>query len=196
MISASPAEAARLFEQNGGAYWPDMADEIDSPEEILAEELGLNIAQAKNLMSWLSKRGTESSRKDNADELSRAFAVNIPRAGKINAEHVGLQFVALYWLLNQTGESLTSLASRVGVSKQLLDWHAKKQSQRNNFRGVQQKRASASKVYSDSARARFAAMTPEERRQHRAGKGKTPPPKMDNLAALRLTYFNQLKKQK
>ena len=196
MISASPAEAARLFEKNGGVYMPDMADEIDLPEEILAEELGLNLTQAKRLMAWLCKRGTESKRQDNADELSRAFAVNIPRAGKINAEHVGLQFVALYWLLNQTGESLTSLASRVGVSKQLLDWHAKKQSHRNNFRGVQQKRASASRVYSESAKARFAAMTPEQRRQHRAGKGKTPPPKMDNLAALRLTYFNQLKKQK
>ena len=196
MFSASPQAAARLYKQNGGAYWPDMADELDTPEEILAEEIGINIAQAKTLIAWLAKRGNETTRKDNADELSHAFAVNIPRSGKINAEHVGLQFVALYWLLNQTGESLTSLASRVGVSKQLLDWHAKKQSRRNNFRGVQQKRASASKVYSESAKARNAAMTPEQRRQHRAGKGKTPPPKMDNLAALRLTYFNQLKQQK
>ena len=191
-----PAEAARLAEKNGGSYWIDMAGEIDTPAEILAEELGLSAKQGAQLIEWLAKRSTETARRDNADELSRAFSVNIPKDGKINAEHVGLQFVALYWLLNQTGESLTSLASRVGVSKQLLDWHAKKQSQRNNFRGVQQKRASASKVYSESARARFAAMTPEQRRQHRAGKGNTPPPKLDNLASLRLAYFNQIKQQK
>lgn len=52
MISASPAEAARLAQQTGGAYWPDMADEIDSPEEILADQLGISVTAAVAVIAY------------------------------------------------------------------------------------------------------------------------------------------------
>lgn len=53
-ISASPAGAFRAWVGDSieGAYEPDMAGEIDTPEEILADELGITPVQARRVMQW------------------------------------------------------------------------------------------------------------------------------------------------
>lgn len=56
-ISASPdgAFSAWVGDSLEGAYEPDMAGEIDSEEEILADLLGINPAQAKRVLAWHSE---------------------------------------------------------------------------------------------------------------------------------------------
>lgn len=53
-ISASPGAAFGAWVEDSleGAYEPDIASEIDSEEEILADLLGVNLAQAKRIMAW------------------------------------------------------------------------------------------------------------------------------------------------
>jgi hypothetical protein len=125
----------------------------------------------------------------------------VPRKGKIDLSLVGLRFLGLFWLLNSSGESLTDLAKRAQVSKQLLDWHANKLGRELNFHGWQQKASTTRAAYSEGTRQRWAELTPEERRQRRAGKGKTPEPKpitnkQDALRVAMLQLQQQKKQQK
>lgn len=48
-----PAEAARLYSQHqvDPSYWPDVASEIDRPEETLADQLGTTPAVALKVMA-------------------------------------------------------------------------------------------------------------------------------------------------
>jgi hypothetical protein len=182
-----PTEAARLHQhhQSDPHYWPDVASEIDTPEEILADELGTTPKVVRAMLAWLREHQSAGKTQEQADTLARAFAIAVPRKGKINLSLVGLRFLGLFWLLNSSGESLTDLAKRAQVSKQLLDWHANKLGRALNFHGYQQKAAASRKNYADAAKARWSALSPDERRQRRAGTGKAPAPKTPtNLAAL------------
>ena len=202
-----PAEAARLHAAHHADphYWPDVASEIDTPEEILADELGTTPHLVRAMLDWLRKHQANLKTADQADTLAKAFAIAIPkkrdgRKDKIDLQLVGLRFLALYWLLNSTGESLTDLAKRAKVSKQLLDWHANKLGRALNFHGWQQKATASRATYSANARKRWAELSPEERRQRRAGKGKTPEPKpiTNKTDALRakMIQLQQIQKQK
>jgi hypothetical protein len=182
-----PREADRLFAQHQADphYWPDIASDIDTPEEILAEEVGTTPQVVRQMLAWLREQRQDATTKIESDTLARAFAVAVPKTGKLNTELIGTRFLALYWLLNSSGESLTKLAQRAEISKQLLDWHANKLGRALNFHGYQQKAAASRKNYADAARARWSALSPDERRQRRAGTGKAPAPKTPtNLAAL------------
>ena len=183
------------------AYWPDVASEIDTPEEIIADELGTTPKIVRAMLDWLRAHQSDEQTKDQADTLARAFSIAIPkkrpgRQDKIDLSLVGLRFLALYWLLNSSGESITELAIRAKVSKQLLDWHANKIGREMNFHGYQQKAKASKAAYSESARQRWAALSPEERRQRRAGNGKTPKPKpiLNKQDAIRARVL-QLQKQ-
>jgi hypothetical protein len=171
-----PAEAARIYAQNqvDPSYWPDVASDIDSPEEILAEIVGTTPAIVHQMLDWLRAQKRDATTRTDADMLAKAFSTAIPEKGKINLSLVGLRFLALYWLLNSSGDSLTELAKRAGQSKQLLDWHANKLGRELNFYGYQQKAKATRTTYSESARQQWASLTPEQRRQRRAGKGKDP----------------------
>jgi succinate dehydrogenase/fumarate reductase cytochrome b subunit len=46
-----PAEAARLHAAQEPSYWPDVASEVDRPEETLADELGTTPAVALKVMA-------------------------------------------------------------------------------------------------------------------------------------------------
>jgi hypothetical protein len=193
-----PAEAARIYAQNqvDPSYWPDVASDIDSPEEILAEIVGTTPSIVHQMLDWLRAQKRDATTRSDADMLAKAFSTAIPEKGKINLSLVGLRFLALYWLLNSSGDSLTELAKRAGQSKQLLDWHANKLGRELNFHGWQQKAASSRATYSARTRQRWAELTPEERRQRRAGNGKTPNPqpitnKRDALRARMLQLQQQ-----
>jgi hypothetical protein len=194
-----PAEAARLHNLHHADphYWPDVASEIDTPEEILADELGTTPKIVRSMLAWLREHQSAGKTQEQADTLAKAFAIAVPRKGKIDLSLVGLRFLGLFWLLNSSGESLTDLAKRAQVSKQLLDWHANKLGRELNFHGWQQKASTTRAAYSEGTRQRWAELTPEERRQRRAGKGKTPEPKpiTNKQDALRVTML-QLQQQK
>jgi hypothetical protein len=200
-----PAEAARLhnLQHADPHYWPDVASEIDTPEEILADELGTTPKIVRSMLAWLREHQIAGKTQEQADTLARAFAIAIPkkregRKDKIDLTLVGLRFLALYWLLNSSGESVTELAERAKVSKQLLDWHANKLGRALNFHGWQQKAKAARAAYSEGTRQRWAELTPEERRQRRAGKGKTPEPKpiTNKQDALRVAMLKLQQQQK
>jgi hypothetical protein len=200
-----PAEAARLhnLHHSDPHYWPDVASEIDTPEEILADELGTTPKIVRSMLAWLREHQSAGKTQEQADTLARAFAIAIPkkregRKDKIDLTLVGLRFLALYWLLNSSGESVTELAERAKVSKQLLDWHANKLGRALNFHGWQQKAQSTRAAYSEGTRQRWAELTPEERRQRRAGKGKTPEPKpiTNKQDALRVAMLKLQQQQK
>jgi hypothetical protein len=198
-----PAEAARLHNLHHADphYWPDVASEIDTPEEILADELGTTPKIVRSMLAWLREHQIAGKTQEQADTLAKAFAIAVPRKGKIDLSLVGLRFLGLFWLLNSSGESLTDLAKRAQVSKQLLDWHANKLGRELNFHGWQQKASTTRAAYSEGTRQRWAELTPEERRQRRAGKGKTPEPKpitnkQDALRVAMLQLQQQKKQQK
>jgi DNA-binding MarR family transcriptional regulator len=198
-----PREAQRLFNQHqiDPSYWPDVASDIDTPEEELADELGTTPAIVHQMLDWLRAQKRDATTRTEADMLAKAFSIAIPKKqegkkSKIDLSLVGMRFLALYWLLNSSGESLTDLAKRATVSKQLLDWHANKLGRELNFYGYQQKAKSTRTTYSESARQQWASLTPEQRRQRRAGKGKEPvtkiPPNKNALIRLKML---QLQKQ-
>jgi hypothetical protein len=195
-----PAEAARLhnLQHADPHYWPDVASEIDTPEEILADELGTTPKIVRSMLAWLREHQSAGKTQEQADTLAKAFAIAVPRKGKIDLTLVGLRFLALYWLLNSSGESVTDLAKRAHVSKQLLDWHANKLGRALNFHGWQQKAKATRATYSEGTRQRWAELTPEERRQRRAGKGKTPEPKpiANKQDALRVAMLKLQQQQK
>lgn len=183
----TPAEAERLHRFH--SYTPDLAKDIDTEEEILAEEIGVTPAQAAAMLEWVRNNKKEEDLRNDGDFIAKMFSLTIPsEKAKINLQVLGLRFLALYWLLNSSGESLTSLAARTkihranpaapsSVSKQLLDWHANNLGRKLNFHGYQQKASKSRESYSNAQRDNWAALSQDERRQRRAGKGKKPKPK-------------------
>jgi hypothetical protein len=106
-----------------------------------------------------------------ADMLSRLLAEFIPESGPIRLDLLGQKILALHFLLNRNGTAtLTSLAGRAGISKQLLDYTTNKIADQFNFHGFGQKTAKSRASYSAAARASWAALTPEQRRSRRRGK--------------------------
>jgi hypothetical protein len=57
-----PSESARLYAQNQAdpAYWPDIASDIDAPEETLADHLGTTPAVALRVMAHTEAAVRES----------------------------------------------------------------------------------------------------------------------------------------
>lgn len=182
-----PNEAEMLHRIH--SYTPDLAKEIDSDEEILAEEIGVTPAQATAMLEWVRLNKRDEDLRNEADMLAKVFSTAIPPKKKtVSVQLIGLRFLALYWLLNSTGESLTELAGRsklsvkksnqsTRVSKQILDYHANELGTLLNFHGYQQKAKGSSVAYSNAQRLHYANLTPEQRRQRRAGKGNKPKPK-------------------
>jgi len=182
-----PAESARLYRL--ASYSVDYASKIDTEEEILAEEIGVTPAQAAAMLEWVRNNKKEEDLRNDGDLIAKMFSLTIPaKKEKINLQILGLRFLALYWLLNSSGESLTSLAARTkihrsnptapsSVSKQLLDWHANNLGRKLNFHGYQQKASKSRESYSNAQKDNWASLSQDERRQRRAGKGKKPKPK-------------------
>jgi hypothetical protein len=65
--------------------------------------------------------------------------------------------------------SLTALAERAKMSKQLLDHHVRRIGDAMSFHGFGLKKESARAVYAEATRQRWASLTPAERRARRRG---------------------------
>ena len=135
-------------------------------------DIGLSAKQAESVLRWISCRNSDEVNRLAADRLARFFALLMPPTTmhKINLHLLGIRSLAGLFLTNRDGSTkLTDLAQRAGMSKQLLAFHARKIADAMNFHGIAQKRESARANYSAAARARWGALTPEQRRARRHG---------------------------
>jgi hypothetical protein len=65
--------------------------------------------------------------------------------------------------------TMTALAERAMMSKQLLDHHVRRMGDALHFHGFGLKKESARAVYAEATRQRWASLTPAERRARRRG---------------------------
>jgi hypothetical protein len=147
----------------------------DADVDWLMDFANLSKRQADDVLLWIQMRrdqGADEVKEVAADRLAKFFAHLLPKAPavKINIQILGLRVLGARYLLNRDGMTLTELAKRAGVSKQLLDHHVRKVETELNFHGWGQKSVAARTIYSEATRARWAALTPEQRRARRAGK--------------------------
>lgn len=134
-------------------------------------ELGLSAAKADAVLAWIDRRNADEVNALAADRLARFFALLLPSTTmhKINLSLLGVRALAGLFLMNRTGSTLTALAERAGMSKQLLDFHVRRLGDAMHFHGFGLKKESTRAVYSEAAKARWAALTPEERLARRHG---------------------------
>lgn len=112
--SLFPAEAARLAEKTGGSYWPDMADEIDTPEEKLADELGISIKAA----GLVIKHVENEVRKNQSLVLARVIGLLL-KASNLPAMAHAIAFASGLDQLNGA-RSQAEVARELGVTRALL----------------------------------------------------------------------------
>jgi hypothetical protein len=151
----------------------------DADVDWLREFADLTEKQAADVLLWIEIRrnqGSDEIKEVAADRLAKFFSHLLPKppAVKINLQILGLRVLGARYLLNRDGMTLTELAKRAGVSKQLLDHHARRVETELDFHGWAQKSTASRAVYSEACRARWAALTPEERRARRAGNKQSP----------------------
>ena len=134
-------------------------------------ELGLSAKKADAVLAWIDRRNADEVNALAADRLARFFALLLPSTTmhKINLSLLGVRALAGLFLMNRTGSTLTALAERAGMSKQLLDFHVRRLGDAMHFHGFGLKKESTRAVYSEAAKARWAALTPEERLARRHG---------------------------
>ena len=151
---------------------PEPTDDDDA--DWLRDFADLSKKQAQDVLLWIEMRrdqGADEIKEIAADRLAKFFSHLLPKAPavKINLQILGLRVLGARYLLNRDGVTLTELAKRAGVSKQLLDHHARKVETELDFHGWTQKCTASRAIYSEACRARWAALTPEERKARRAG---------------------------
>ena len=173
--------ADSVMTANGTGFENGVQVAIGLPEEAtdadvdwLREFADLSEKQAEAVLLWIEIRrdqGADEIKESAADGLAKFFSHLLPKppAVKINLQILGLRVLGARYLLNRDGVTLTELAKRAGVSKQLLDHHARKVENELDFHGWGQKSVAARTIYSEACRARWAALTPEERKARRAG---------------------------
>ena len=147
----------------------------EADADWLMDFAGLSHKQAADVMLWLEMRRHEKGDEieaSAADRLAKFFALLLPKppAVKINPQILGLRVLGVFYLLNRNGNTtLTTLASRAGVSKQVLDHHARRVESELNFHGWGQKSIASRASYSNHAKERWAALSPEQRKARRHG---------------------------
>ena len=146
----------------------------DTPQQRLADHAGIRLDQAEAALEWMKSEDRISEFEIAGAILGRLFGLIIPNEGRIRLDLIGQKFLAVHFLLNRNGTAtLTGIAERAGVSKQLLDHHAVTMGGKLGFHGVGQKREGAREAYASVQREIWSKLSPEQRRQRRAGKKST-----------------------
>ena len=151
---------------------PTTTPDFEPTDHDQLRELGLSAKQAQAVLAWISRRNGDEVNALAADRLARFFSLLLPSTTghKINTSLLGVRALAGLFLMNRSGSvTLTSLAERAGMSKQLLDFHVRRLGDAMSFHGFGLKRESTRAVYSEAAKARWATLTPEERLARRHG---------------------------
>jgi hypothetical protein len=146
--------------------------EFEGTDHDQLRELGLSAAKAEAVLAWISRRQAAEINALAADRLARFFTLLLPSTTmhKINLSLLGVRALAGLFLMNRSGSvTLTSLAERAKMSKQLLDFHVRRLGDAMSFHGFGLKKESTRAVYSEAAKARWGALTAEERRARRHG---------------------------
>jgi len=105
---------AFVLHDHAGATEPDMAAAIDKPDEILADELGVSLAQARQILAIIERYRRE--------ELATALGAVIGwvlSGGNVVAKIYGLAFAAGLGQLNGL-HSQAEAARKLGVTRALL----------------------------------------------------------------------------
>ena len=103
-----------MLTNSAGAYWPDPADEIDKPDEIIADRFGLDLEQAADLIKLIEQEKTR--------HLATALGGMIGyllMGGNPMARIYGLAFAAGLDQLNGL-KSQSEVARNLGVTRALL----------------------------------------------------------------------------
>lgn len=152
---------------------PTMAAPIpEGTDHDQLRELGLSAKQAAAVEAWISRRDADRVNALAADRLARFFTILLPPTTmhKINLSLLGVRALAGLFLMNRNDNiTLTALAERAKMSKQLLDHHVRRIGDAMSFHGFGLKKESTRAVYSEAAKARWASLTPTERRARRHG---------------------------
>jgi len=111
-----PAEAARLYahHQAEPSYWPDIASEIDTPEEILADQFNIPPLVARRLISHIE----DQSRKNQALVLGKVIGLLLETTNLPVMIHA-LAFAAGLDQLNGA-RSQAEVARQLGVTRALM----------------------------------------------------------------------------
>jgi hypothetical protein len=152
---------------------PTMAAQIPEASDFdQLREMGLSAAQAIAVETWISRRDADRVNALAADRLARFFTLLLPPTAlhKINLSLLGVRALAGLFLMNRNGSmTMTALAERAMMSKQLLDHHVRRMGDALHFHGFGLKKESARAVYAEAAKQRWASLTPAERRARRRG---------------------------
>lgn len=152
---------------------PTMAAPIPEASDFdQLRELGLSAKQAAAVEAWISRRDADRVNALAADRLARFFTLLLPPTTmhKINLSLLGVRALAGLFLMNRNDNiTLTALAERAKMSKQLFDHHVRRVGDALHFHGFGLKKESARAVYAEATRQRWASLTPAERRARRRG---------------------------
>lgn len=118
-ISASPDGAFRAWVGDSieGAYEPDLAEEIDTEEEILADLLGINPAQAQRVMAWHAEESKKVAT-EHREAFGRVIALLLQCKNLPVMVHA-LAFAAGLDQLNGI-KSQSAVAKELGVTRSLM----------------------------------------------------------------------------
>ena len=144
----------------------------EATDHAALRELGLSAKQADSVLVWISRRNAAEVNALAADRLARFFTLLLPATTKhkINISLLGVRALAAHFLMNRNGTStMTALAERAEMSKQLLDHHVRAVGDALHFHGFGLKKESTRANYSAAARERWGRLTPEQRRARRHG---------------------------
>jgi hypothetical protein len=158
------------FDEKNDCVEVVLPDDIDTDAEKLADHARISLRGAEAALVWMRERYEQEIYHAAGDILARLITTIVPPKGRISLQCVALRFVGTAFLLNRSTESLTVLAGRCGVSKQLLDFHAIAVADKLKFHGFAQKRSEARAAYAAAQRESWSKLTPEERKARRAGK--------------------------
>jgi hypothetical protein len=119
MITSTPQEAFRAWSNDiaESAYTPDIASEIDTPEEIMAERLECSIPMARRIIDLLKEQ-----RNDHAGNSRELFARVISKLMESSNTRVSLHGLACAGGLDELNgfRSQAEIARELGCTRALV----------------------------------------------------------------------------
>lgn len=153
-------------------YWPDVAGEIDRPEEVLAEQLGLSPEQARRVLAWAMHRERVGRDSEHARQMRSICAELMPRKGASVEAVVGGLLAASGLLAGTAFSTMEAIAAAMAqevtcpscgkshvreVSRALLSHWAREWTQRLGIQNFRHVRDEATREKSRAARLRVLA---------------------------------------
>ena len=107
-----------MLNDNSGAYWPDPADDIDQPDEIIADQFGVSLKQARAIMAMVEEEKAQHLRSALWPALGGVIGY-LMSGGNPIARIYSVAFAVGLDQLNGL-KSQSEAARHIGVSRALL----------------------------------------------------------------------------